>query len=236
MAENSTDALDLYAKAEDLLGVKEATADLYSCYFRTLRQIDSGSLLDVGCGSGDFLVSLRSAFPGMDCTGIDLSPVMVESAKKRGVVAKNIDLCEMEGCFDTVTSVFDVLNYLSPADMDLFFKCVRQRLHTGGYFLCDINTLYGFEHVAVGCYTAEESDRFVSIESEFDNGIYRADFTLFEKSQGGLYRRYSQTLYQYYHPFETVVEVSGLTPVDRLPITLYSEEPDKEYIVLKKEH
>ncbi len=48
-------SLNLYAKIEDLLGVSEVAPILYSNYFRTLENIEFSSLLDIGCGRGEFL-------------------------------------------------------------------------------------------------------------------------------------------------------------------------------------
>ena len=58
---NSSDSLDLYAKVEDLLGVKEAAPALYAHYLLFLTTFTVDSLLDVGCGSGDFLRQMQGA-------------------------------------------------------------------------------------------------------------------------------------------------------------------------------
>ena len=52
MADSVSPALDLYAKVEDLLGVKEAAPTLYAHYLLFLQTLEFETLLDVGCGSG----------------------------------------------------------------------------------------------------------------------------------------------------------------------------------------
>ncbi len=227
---NTPSALDLYAKVEDLLGVKEAAPRLYAHYLLALQAIDFRSLLDVGCGSGDFIVQLQGAFPEVRFEGIDLSPEMVRRAGEQGVDARCIDLCDVRECYDVVTCVFDMLNYLSPEELPAFLNCLKERLNPGGVLLCDLNTLYGFEEVAVGAFTAEDDRRFVAIESDFEAGVYEADFTLFER-EGECWRKSSQTIRQYHYSPEEIAGLLGAEMVQRDPVTLYAEEPDKAFLV-----
>ncbi len=235
MAEpNSTASLDLYARIEDLLENEEAIASLYDRYYETLSHITFETLLDVGCGSGDYLVALQRRFPHVKAKGIDLSPVMATRAAAKGVDAEAIDLCDLEGRFDVMTAVFDMMNYLPPRMLDRFFTCIREHLYEGGYFIFDINTLYGFENVAVGAYIVEDERRFVAIDSDFENGSYSADFTLFEKEQG-CYRRTSQTIEQFYHTVNDLLKASRMRLVADEPLSLYGfEEADKRFVVMQK--
>ena len=225
-----SEALDLYAKVEDLLGVKEAAPRLYAHYLLALRAIDFRSLLDVGCGSGDFILQMRGAFPEVRFEGIDLSPEMVRRAREQGVDARCVDLCEVAERYDAITCVFDMLNYLAPEELPVFLSCLRERLNPGGVLLCDLNTLYGFEAVAVGAFTAEDATRFVAIESDFEAGLYEADFTLFER-EGECWRKSAQRIRQYYHNPGRIAELLDAGILHRAPVTLYAEEPDKEFLV-----
>jgi SAM-dependent methyltransferase len=225
---NSFEALDLYAKVEDLLGVKEAAPRLYAHYLLALRSLEFDSLLDVGCGSGDFLKAMRGAFPEAKFTGIDLSPEMVRRAREQGVEARCMDLCDLQGCYDVITCVFDMLNYLSDEELGPFLHCLKARLNPSGVLLCDLNTLYGFEEVAVGAFVAEDAGRFVAIESEFEGGIYQADFTLFEK-EVACWRKSSGSIRQYHHRPEKIAELLGAEILLLDPVSLYTETPDKAF-------
>ena len=234
MANNSTNSLDLYAKVEDLLGVKEAAPSLYAHYLLFLNPIDFTTLLDVGCGSGDFLVQMQQALDISQVKGIDLSPLMVSKTKERGIDASCTNLCNLEGKYDVITAVFDMLNYLTQEELKTFLTCVKEHLTEGGIFLCDINTLYGFENVAVGSFIVDDEERFLTVDSDFEKYEYSAEFTLFEK-ENNLYKKSQETIRQYYHSVDTLVEYSGLELVVDDDVSLYDfDEADKRFVVLGK--
>ncbi len=74
----------------------------------------AGSLLDVGCGAGNWSIKLLGKFPGMTVTLVDLSKPMLDRAQQRvtqagGVVAgtlqSDIRTCEFEdGSFDLIVA------------------------------------------------------------------------------------------------------------------------------------
>ena len=203
---NVSDSLDLYAKVEDLLGVKEASPSLYAHYLLFLNPQEFDTLLDVGCGSGDFLRQMQGALD-LDITqvkGIDLSPLMVAQTCEQGYDAECIDLCDLSGTYDVITAVFDMLNYLNKTQLATFFSCVKAHLNEGGVFLCDINTLFGFENVAVGSFIVDDGERFLTVDSDFENDEYISEFTLFEK-EGECFKKSQETIKQYYHSVEDIV-------------------------------
>ena len=230
----TSDSLDLYAKVEDLLGVKEAAPRLYAHYLLFLNPIAFDRLLDVGCGSGDFLLQMQQALEIPSVKGIDLSPLMVSKTQEHGIDAACIDLCDLEGKYDVITAVFDMLNYLTPEQLKRFLICVKNHLNEGGLFLCDINTLYGFENVAVGSYIVDDEERFLTVDSDFEEGEYISEFTLFEK-EGTCYAKSQETIRQYYHSVDDIVKYSGLELLANDDVELYElEEADKRFIVLRK--
>ena len=234
MVDSAVDPLDLYAKVEDLLGVKEAAPSLYAHYFLFFKSIEFDTLLDIGCGSGDFLRQMHSVLNKKQAKGIDLSPLMVSKTVEQGFDAECKNLCDVEGKYDVLTAVFDMLNYLDKAHLKDFFRCVREHLNKDGFFVCDINTLYAFENVAVGAYVIDDDDRFLSIDSDFENDEYHAEFTLFEK-EGTVFKKSQETIKQYYHTVGDIVMLSGMELIQSDEVNLYDfDKSDKTFLVLKK--
>jgi predicted TPR repeat methyltransferase len=234
VAKNTANSLDLYAKVEDLLGVKEASPSLYAHYLLFLNSIDFETLLDVGCGSGDFLVQMKQALDIPQVKGIDLSPLMVSKTLKLGLEAECINLCDLKGKYDVITAVFDMLNYLTKEELKTFLVCMKEHLNEGGVFLCDINTLYGFENVAVGSFIVDDEERFLTVDSDFEECEYISEFTLFEKEKDR-YKKSQETIRQYYHSVEELVKYSDLKLLVDDDMSLYDfDEADKRFIVLGK--
>jgi len=231
---NSSNSLDLYAKVEDLLGVKEAAPSLYAHYLLFLNSQDFDTLLDVGCGSGDFLRQMKKALDIPVVKGVDLSPLMVAQTIKQGYDAECIDLCDLNGNYDVITAVFDMLNYLNKDQLATFLSCVKEHLNEGGVFLCDINTLFGFENVAVGSFIVDDEERFLTVDSDFENDEYVSEFTLFEK-ENNYFKKSQETIRQYYHTVNDIVALSGLELLVNDEVNLYElESADKKFLVLKK--
>lgn len=232
---NSSNALDLYAKAEDLLGVYEVAPKLYNFYYNFLDQLQFNSLLDIGCGGGTFLQELHKRYPNQDFLGIDKSSVMVSKAKNLGVTAKVATLKELEQQFDVATAVFDMINYLTPNEFIEFFAELKSIIKPNGYFIFDLNSEYGLSELAVGNFIAEDENRFLAIESFYENGIYDSDFTLFEKERS-CYKKFTNSIRQYFYSEDFLNLLNGWQLQEKLPIKLYEmEEYDKDIYIFKRD-
>ena len=229
-----SNALDLYAKVEDLLGVHEATPILNEYYHETLENMEFKTLLDVGCGSGGFLLELSQKQPHVKTLGIDLSSVMIEMTKAKDLNAKCIDLCKLEGKFDVITAIFDMVNYLDKKSLKRFLACIEEHLEIGGHFIFDINTLFAFKVVAAGTLIKDDGERFVSIDSDYleDVGEYYMDFTLFEK-EGESFKKSQDSITQYYHTVNEIQKLTKMKLLSKKAISIYSNETEKFYLVFK---
>ena len=228
-------ALDLYAKVEDLLGVTEVTPILNEYYFNALDTLEFKTLLDVGCGSGGFLEELSLGYPKVQTKGIDLSPVMVEMTQAKGMNAECIDLCKLDGKFDVVTAIFDMVNYLNKDNLKRFLRCVEERLEEGGHFIFDINTLYAFKVVAAGSFIKDGGDRFVTIDSDYEEerAEYYMDFTLFEK-EGELFKKSQESIIQYFYTVAEIEKLTSMKLVSKKAIAIYGDETEKFFLVFRK--
>lgn len=223
--------LDLYAKAEHLLGIEEATEALYDLYRSELDEYKIKTLLDVGCGRGGFMRRMIS--DGVTCKGVDLSQVMVDECKADGLDATCCDVSEVDGKFDAIVSIFDVLNFLDKDALVKFLDSIADKLNDDGIFIADINTLYGFSDVAEGTMSNEEEKEFLSVDAVFQNDELHTKFTLFEKDEDGRYIKYQDTIVQYFHKIKTFQKLSGLKLVDKQTFSLYDTE-DKTLLIFKK--
>ncbi len=223
--------LDLYAKAEHLLGIEEATEALYDLYRSELDDYDIKTLLDVGCGRGGFMKRMTS--DGVICKGVDLSSVMVEECKSIGLDAECIDVAKAQGKYDAVVSVFDVLNFLNEKELLEFLNAVADRLNDDGVFIADINTRYGFSDVAEGTMSSDRDNEFLSVDATFENDELHTKFTLFEKSEDGKYTKYQDTIIQYFHKIKTFQKLDGLKLIEKQTFSLYDKE-DKTLLIFKK--
>jgi len=228
-------ALDLYAKVEDLLGVTEVTPILNEYYFNALDTLEFKTLLDVGCGSGGFLEELSLGYSKVQTKGIDLSPVMVEMTQAKGMNAECIDLCKLDGKFDVVTAIFDMVNYLNKDNLKRFLRCVEERLEEGGHFIFDINTLYAFKVVAAGSFIKDGGDRFVTIDSDYEEerAEYYMDFTLFEK-EGELFKKSQESIIQYFYTVAEIEKLTSMKLVSKKAIAIYGDETEKFFLVFRK--
>ena len=101
--------------------IKQATASLYLSEIRRYRGPESGRLLEIGCGDGDFLVLAEA--DGWQVTGIEYSSAACEKTRKRlknGEVlcgelqsarlpAASFDLCAISDVLEHVRSPLDFL-------------------------------------------------------------------------------------------------------------------------------
>lgn len=223
--------LDLYAKAEHLLGIEEATEALYDLYRSELDELDVKNLLDVGCGRGGFMLRMQS--DGVKCKGIDLSSVMVAECKAQGLDAEHIDISKVDGTYDAIVSIFDVLNFLNHEELLSFLDSVSQKLNPDGIFIADINTLYGFRDVAEGSMSNDTVKEFLSVDAIFKDEELHTTLTLFEKESNDIYKKYQDTIVQYFHPIKTFQKLPTLALVDKQTFSLYDTK-DKTLLIFKK--
>jgi len=226
-----TENLDLYAKIEPLIGFDEAYEALYQIYLDLLSPFNIKTILDVGCGNGNFLLHLQKTYKAQ---GIDLSPRMVEIATQKGVTAFNKQISSVKESFDAVVAVGDVLNYLRRDELKDFMCEVERVLNAGGVFICDVNTLIGFEEVTAGSMSADFGTQFLSIDAEYLEGILTTEITLFEQMGGECYQKEQDTIFQFYHDKQRMKDSTSLNLVRAKELGMFSDEDDKTIFIFQK--
>lgn len=223
--------LDLYAKAEHLLGIEEATEALYDLYRSELDEKDVKTLLDVGCGRGGFMTRMIS--DGVKCKGVDLSAAMIDECVNSGLDAECVDVADVDGKYDAIVSIFDVLNFMDQDALIKFLNAISEKLNDDGVFIADINTRYGFSDVAEGSMSKETETEFLSVDAEFHNDELNTQFTLFEKQEDDSYKKYQDTIIQHFHKIKTFQKLDGLKLIEKQTFSLYDTE-DKTLLIFKK--
>ena len=101
--------------------------------------IARGTVVDLGCGGGQWLA--RLAEEGYAVCGVDLSASMIEAARRLvpagTFIHGSIDEVELPPC-DAVTSLGEPINYLASGDaIRRVFRNVHAALRPGGVFIFD---------------------------------------------------------------------------------------------------
>lgn len=128
-----TKAAEIYES--DNAGVYNMCKKDYPDVLAELEKEPFNDLLDCGCGTGPMLTLLHEKYPEKHYTGIDLTPKMIEVAKRKAL--KNVELvvgdCENlpfeANSFDVVICCESFHHYPNPQD---YFNSVSRVLRPGG--------------------------------------------------------------------------------------------------------
>lgn len=123
----------------------EGECDFVEAVFRRYGDAPIERVLDLGCGTGGHAIPLSCR--GYEVTGIDISPVMLDRARKKAEAAGakitldqgDVRDVNVGGVFDAVISMFAVAGYQTgDADLAAMFATARRHLSPGGLFLFDL--------------------------------------------------------------------------------------------------
>jgi len=133
---------DVYYNQKDYSSEVEYVLEIANKY-----GVKPSAVLDIGCGTGNHLIPL--AKKGIHVKGVDLSPYMIEIAKKKirqegieqyAIVDEGNATSYKDGQkYDLVISMFAVLGYLtSNNDFISALKTARNHLSDHGIFIFDV--------------------------------------------------------------------------------------------------
>ncbi|GAA1272446.1 hypothetical protein GCM10009677_26920 [Sphaerisporangium rubeum] len=104
------------------------------------RKADADSLLDVACGTGEHLRSLRHIFSHVE--GVELSDTMREAARAKlpGVAVHPGDIRDFDlgRTFDAVTSLYSTVGYMaSTSELDSAVASMARHVSPGGVLIVE---------------------------------------------------------------------------------------------------
>ena len=141
-----------YSQYYDLL-YQDKNYAAESAYIHNLLKeygVDSGSVLELGCGTGKHAALLATA--GLHVTGVELSETMLAQATERASSIKagatlgsflalpgDARTVRLEQQFDAVISLFHVVSYQTTnSDAQQMFETASLHLRQGGLFVFDV--------------------------------------------------------------------------------------------------
>ncbi len=228
--------LDLYSKVEPYLGFQDEVKKLHQLFFEIVDEINPKTLLDLGCGQGDFMLSLPKK---IDMKGIDLSSEQILVCKEKKLNAECIDIKDLKESFEVITATFDVLNYVPQINIKTFIKNIYDRVEKGGYFVFDVNSQFAFEEIVTGAIVIDEKDKFITIDAEYEEPSLRTQITLFSKDNDNSFSKEQDHIVQYFHSKEFLKESLIKIGFDVEAIQEYYlydfDEADKLIFICKKD-
>lgn len=117
------------------------------------RDIKSGPLLEVACGTGTMLAQFCAA--GWEVVGIDKSAAMLQRAKRKlppdigenALILADMRTAKQYGNFRAVICLYDSINYcLNENELAAALENMLDNLSSGGLLIFDICTIYNCRH------------------------------------------------------------------------------------------
>jgi SAM-dependent methyltransferase len=179
-----------------------------------------GLALDCGCGTGTLITELEKR--GYSCTGVDISPEMLETAAEKitqhgfepHLVCQSLENIDLYGAYDICFCTLDTINHLSEKQLTRFFGKLIYFTEPGGYFIFDVKTEAMMKRSAQLRVIDKDSSTLI-LDGVFSKNRLTNYITVFSE-ENGVYERYDtvikENLYKK-NELQTLLKNSGFTPV-----------------------
>lgn len=171
----------------------KAWADFLVSVFDNYGVKKGSIVLDLACGTGNITLPLFNR--GYDMIGIDISPEMLDFARRKKDGNKVLWLCqdmrsfELYGTVSAVVSCLDSINYITgKIGLKKCFSLVHNYLDPNGIFVFDINSPYKFLNVyGENHYIIESDDIYCGWKNHYDkkSGLCDFELSIFAKAPDG---------------------------------------------------
>ena len=221
----------------------EKRAD-YFCRLLSMCDVNSGILLDLGCGTGS--MSVKMAEKGFDVIGVDISigmlgaaqQKMYESGKQILFLNQPMQDIDLYGTVDCAICVLDGINHLNNSDeVRRTFEKVSLFMNKGGAFAFDVNTIYKHKNVlADNAFIYDFDDLYCAWQNSYNEDDNSVDITLdFFEEEDGIYYRSGENFSEQAYELEEIsawLEDAGFEIIGIYDdLTTNSVKPDSERAV-----
>jgi len=216
----------------------------YFCRLLSLCGVNSGILLDLGCGTGS--ISVEMAERGFDVIGVDSSVGMLNEARQKAfesgkqilLLNQSMDEIDLYGTVDCAVCVLDGINHLDgEKQIRATFDKVSLFMNPGGAFAFDVNTLYKHKNIlADNVYVYETDEVYCVWQNSYNEADGSVDITLdFFEEEDGVYYRSEESFTERAYELSEIqnwLELSGFEVIGIYDdLTFENAKPDSERAV-----
>lgn len=201
------------------------------------------SVLDFACGTGELEFRLRKT--SLSITGVDISPAMLEVARKKNRGSKfllgDMTKIKLGRRFDVACCFFDSMNHLrSYAELRRFIRNAAYHLEPEGLFVFDILSPSGLAKWEL-FDLKRSADYTVMTRGEVNNRQLKAEIIIegFVKQRSGLYRGFRQVIYERAFAFESLIAYLNNSGFHRIAVSSFDpdesiEQSSRWFVVARK--
>jgi trans-aconitate methyltransferase len=115
-------------------------------YPKIAHQFSSDKIIDLGCGTGEFLKFL--SMKGRQFSGIDNNPYLVQKCREMGFDVQLDDVTRLSTIVEPVQNAIidNVLEHLELQQIDLFFGAAKAKMAHGGILVVIVPDKKGYKY------------------------------------------------------------------------------------------